>query len=111
MSDRWPIYVCHACGWCMASEQDDLTCENCGEPRSMIEAVEVCRVSERDHWKANHDDQVRRKQVAQGEVERLRGAIEDYLLWEPRRAGHAAAHHKLAESLVTFSLFPLGGRR
>lgn len=31
--------------------------------------------------------------------DRLRSAIEDYLLWEPRRAGHAEAHRKLANLL------------
>ena len=29
------------------------------------------------------------------EVNRLRGGIEDYMLWDPRRAGHAEAHRKL----------------
>jgi rRNA maturation endonuclease Nob1 len=42
MPDRiWTIYVCHACGWVQGEEEDNLACARCGEPRSMIEAVEV----------------------------------------------------------------------
>lgn len=41
------------------------------------------------------------------EVDRLRGGIEDYLLWEPRRAGHADAHRQLA-SLVAPANRPSG---
>ena len=33
------------------------------------------------------------------ENERLRSAIEEYMLWEPRRAGHAAAHRRLSAAL------------
>jgi hypothetical protein len=33
------------------------------------------------------------------EQDRLRAAIEDYLLWEPGRKGHAVAHARLAASL------------
>lgn len=33
------------------------------------------------------------------ERDRLRAAIEDYRLWEPGRAGHAAAHRKLMSAL------------
>lgn len=33
------------------------------------------------------------------ENRRLREAIEDYLLWEPGRAGHAAAHERLRLAL------------
>lgn len=37
--------------------------------------------------------------AAAGEREReLREAVEDYLLWEPGRRGHAEAHRKLAEA-------------
>ncbi len=32
------------------------------------------------------------------EMERLRGEIEDYLLWRPGEKGHAAAHRKLADT-------------
>jgi hypothetical protein len=32
-------------------------------------------------------------------AERLRAAIEDYLLWEPGKRGHAEAHRKLARAL------------
>lgn len=42
----WTIYLCHACGWITGEEQDDLSCFQCGEPRSMIESIEVERVSE-----------------------------------------------------------------
>jgi hypothetical protein len=31
--------------------------------------------------------------------DRLRDAIEEYILWEPCKAGHAAAHHKLCAAL------------
>lgn len=31
------------------------------------------------------------------EVDRLRNGIADYLLWEPRKAGHADAHRTLAK--------------
>lgn len=37
----WPLFMCHACGWRMAAEQPDLACERCGEPRRMIEEIEV----------------------------------------------------------------------
>lgn len=33
------------------------------------------------------------------EVKRLVAAIEEYRLWEPGRAGHAAAHRKLMEAI------------
>lgn len=33
------------------------------------------------------------------ELDRLRTEIEYYLLWEPGRAGHAAAHARLAASI------------
>ena len=33
------------------------------------------------------------------EIDRLREAIAEYLLSEPRKAGHAAAHRKLIETL------------
>lgn len=39
---------------------------------------------------------IRRLRDALHREEWLRAKIEDYLLWEPGRAGHAAAHHKLA---------------
>jgi rubredoxin len=42
--ERWPLFICRACGWRMASEQPDLSCERCGEPRSMIEEITVARV-------------------------------------------------------------------
>lgn len=32
------------------------------------------------------------------QLEQLRAAIDDYCLWEPGRAGHAAAHRKLMEA-------------
>ena len=35
-----------------------------------------------------------------GEYEKLRGGIEDYLLWEPGRSGHAEAHRRLAAALT-----------
>lgn len=41
MSGEWTLYVCRACGWRMATKEGDLSCENCGEPRRMIETVEV----------------------------------------------------------------------
>jgi hypothetical protein len=33
------------------------------------------------------------------ERDRLRSAIEEYVLWEPGRRGHAAAHRRLREAL------------
>lgn len=36
---------------------------------------------------------------AEAELARLRDAVEEYLLWEPGRAGHAAAHRRLREAL------------
>jgi hypothetical protein len=38
---RWPLYICHACDWRMASEQHDFSCEQCGSSRKLIETVEV----------------------------------------------------------------------
>jgi hypothetical protein len=34
-----------------------------------------------------------------GDIQRLRNAIEDYILWEPGRRGHAEAHRKLVATL------------
>lgn len=33
------------------------------------------------------------------DYDRLRAAIEDYLLWRPGERGHAAAHRNLAEAV------------
>lgn len=46
MTEAWTVYLCHACGWMQSDEQSDLACANCGESRSMVEAVEVTRVDE-----------------------------------------------------------------
>lgn len=49
-------------------------------------------LAERDRYR----DRVHQLEV---EVGLLRDAIENYALWEPGRAGHAAAHRKLMEAL------------
>ncbi len=41
--------------------------------------------------------------------EALRSAIEEYLLWEPGRAGHAAAHRHLSAALAPVPTKPEGG--
>lgn len=38
---RFTIYLCHGCGWIQGEEEPDLTCAQCGEPRSFIEKIEV----------------------------------------------------------------------
>jgi hypothetical protein len=40
-----------------------------------------------------------RAQQAEAREQALRAAIEDYALWEPGRAGHAAAHRRLLAAL------------
>jgi hypothetical protein len=40
-----------------------------------------------------------RARRAEAELERLREAVENYILWQPGRRGHAAAHRKLVEAL------------
>ena len=47
---------------------------------------------------AKEADEARR--LAEAEVGKLREAIEEYSLWEPGRAGHAAAHRKLLAALA-----------
>ena len=42
-----------------------------------------------------------RAEQAEAETIRLRGEIEDYLLWAPCKAGHAAAHRRLAAALAS----------
>lgn len=39
----WYIYLCHNCGWISGWETEDLSCYQCGEPRNMIEEIEVVR--------------------------------------------------------------------
>lgn len=39
------------------------------------------------------------RDAALARVERLRNEIGEYLLWEPGRKGHAAAHHRLSAVL------------
>ena len=43
----------------------------------------------------------RQRDEALAEVARLRGVIEDYILWEPRKAGHAEAHRRLVAALAS----------
>lgn len=39
------IFLCHACGYAVNEEMGDLSCSRCGEPRSMIEEIQVQEVA------------------------------------------------------------------
>jgi hypothetical protein len=47
----------------------------------------------------NRQEAIRAFDALVAENQRLRDAIEEYILWEPRKAGHAEAHRKLCAAL------------
>lgn len=83
---RYPLWICHACGYRMANEADDLCCDRCGEGRKMIEHREVVDAELADYWhdgldalKAQHDETL--AALAQ-ERERARELENDNRSWQ-----------------------------
>ncbi len=55
------------------------------------------------HVESDHERQARqllRLAELEAENQRLREAIEEYILWEPGKRGHAAAHRRLVKALA-----------
>lgn len=78
---HWFCRICGTFDGPISGETD--LCDVCGPPGARVVWLVPAEKANDLAVKVNH----------------LRAAIENYILWEPGRAGHAAAHRKLKEAL------------
>lgn len=87
-----------------ALERNDCECDVCVRARVAAEQDLKDLRADRDRWKeeamaARQHPHFAAVRVQRERADRLASAIYEYLLWEPRKAGHAAAHKRLRAAL------------
>jgi hypothetical protein len=93
---RWPSKV-------IVSYGDDEAREVWAVPVETLEAERTARREDRNRLTDELVAAERGEVAAEQKVAALIAAVEDYLLWEPCKKGHAEAHRKLSEFMRSIS--------